>query len=207
MVAFVAAASVLAANPGKEKIALTAAGKAQARSEVVRRKDVGAGWSGGFKKPKLASTFSACSYRPRQSDLVLIGAAETMWQKQVLVIDAEAQVLRAPRMVRLDWRRTVTAPQAQPCLKREFAKSFSASGKLVSFRRVRFPHLATYTRAYRVLAEVKTGLGNLPLEADLVAFGVGRNELNLGLTGPASSKAYLRRNELRLARVLVKRAH
>lgn len=205
-VALVAAGAVLAANPTKEKIELTAAGKAQARAEVVRRKDLGAGWSGGFKKPDLSSSFSDCSYHPKQSDLVLIGAAETTWHKQVVAIDAEAQVLRTAAMVRLDWRRTVTAPQVQPCLKREFAKSFAASGKLVSFRRVRFPHLATYTRAYRVVADVKTGLGNLPIEADLVVFGVGRNELNLGLTGPASGKAYLRRTELRLARVLVQRA-
>jgi hypothetical protein len=206
LVALVAVGAVLAANPSKEKVAFTAAGKAQARSEVVRRKDVGAGWSGGFEKPNLSSTFSACSYRPKQSDLVLIGAAETTWHKQVLVIDAEAQVLRTAAMVRIDWRRTVTPPQVLPCLKREFAKSLGASGKLVAFRRVRFPRLASYTRAYRVVADVKTALGNLPLEADLVVFGVGRNELNLGLTGPASSKAYLRRNELRLAHVLVKRA-
>ena len=205
MVALVAAGAVLAANPTKEKIKLTAAGKAQARAEVVRRKDLGAGWSGGFKKPDLSSSFSDCSYRPKQSDLVLIGVAETTWQKQVLVVDSEAQVLRTAAMVRLDWRRTVTAPQVQPCLKREFAKSFGSSGKLVSFRRVRFPRLATYTRAYRVVADVKTALGNVPLEVDFVVFGAGRNELNLGLTGPVSAKAYLRRNELRLARVLVKR--
>jgi hypothetical protein len=206
LIALAAAGAVLAANPDKEKMAFTAAGKAQARSEVVRRADLGAGWSGGFKKPNLSSTFSACSYRPKQSDLVLIGAAETTWHKQVAAVDAEAQVLRTARMVRLDWRRTVTAPQVQPCLKREFAKSFAASGKLVSFRRVRFPRLATYTRAFRVVADVKTALGNLPLEADLVVFGVGRNEVNLALTGPASTKADLRRNELRLARVLIKRA-
>lgn len=206
LVALVAAGVVPAGSPGKEKIALTAAGKAQARAEVVRRADVGAGWSGGFKKPNLSSTFPACSYRPKQSDLVLIGAAETTWQKQVLVIDTEAQVLRTAAMVRLDWRRTVTAPQVQPCLRRGFAKSLGAGTRLVSFRRVGFLHVATYTRAYRVVADLKTALGKVRLEIDLVVFGAGRNELDLAVTGPASTKTYLRKTELRLARVLAARA-
>jgi hypothetical protein len=71
---------------------------------------------------------------------------------------------------------------------------------------VNFPHLATYTRAIRVVADLKTAVGTLPLEIDLVALGVGPNELTLTLTGPTTAKAYLRRQELRLARVIVSRA-
>jgi hypothetical protein len=206
LLALAVAATVLAANPSKEKIRITAAGRAQARAEVVRHADVGAGWSGGFKKPQLSSTLPDCRYQPKQSDLVLIGAAETTWQKQALVIDAESQVLRRATMVRLDWRRTVTAPQVQPCLKREFAKSVGPGGRLVSFRQVAFPRLATYTRAYRAIADIKTALGKVRLEIDLVLFGAGRNELTLSLTGPAPAKSYLRHNALRLAHLLVRRA-
>ena len=44
-VACVSAAAVLAADPAKEQVALTAAGNAHAKAEVLRRKDVGTGWT------------------------------------------------------------------------------------------------------------------------------------------------------------------
>jgi hypothetical protein len=109
-------------------------------------------------------------------------------------------------MVRLDWRRTVTAPQVQPCLRKGFAKSLGSGGKLVSLRVVPFPHLATFTRAIRVVADLKTATGKLPIEIDLVALGKGRNELTLTITGPAAAKPFLRSHELRLARVMAARA-
>lgn len=201
--ALVAAGVVLAANPSKERIELTRAGQAQAKAEVLRRADVGSGWRGGFKKPDLSSTMAGCNYRPKQSDLVLNGAAETTWQKQVSEIDSEAQVLRTPKMVRLDWQRTVLAPQVMPCLRKGFAKSLGANGKLVSFGRVAFPRLATYTRAYRAVADLTTALGKLRLDIELVVFGAGRNELTLTVSGLASTRASLRSTELRLARLLV----
>jgi hypothetical protein len=205
LLALGAAGIVWAANPSKEKIAFTAAGQAQAKAEVLRRADVGAGWTGGFKKPDLSSSMGCSSYRPKQSDLVLIGAARTSWQKQVFVIDSVAQVLRTAAMVRLDWRRTVLAPQVLPCLRQSTAKSLGSGGKLVSLLRVAFPRLATYTRAYRVVADVPTAIGKVRFEIDIVAFGKGRNELTLTVSGLAKSKAFVRGSELRLARVLVRR--
>jgi hypothetical protein len=206
LVALVAAGVGSAANPSKEKIALTAAGKAKARAEVLRRPDLGGvGWQGGAKKPDLSSTMPGCSYRPKQSDLVLVGAAETTWRQQVIEVDSEAQVLRTARMVRLDWRRTVLAPQVLPCLRSGFAKSLGSGGKLVSFRQVAFPRLAALSRAYRGVADVKTPLGKVPIEVDVVVFGSGRNELTLTITGPAGAKASLRHEEVRLGRVLAGR--
>jgi hypothetical protein len=206
LVALVVTGAVLAANPSKEKIALTAAGKAQARAEVVRRADVGAGWSGGFKKPDLSSTMPCPNYRPKQSDLVLVGVAETSWRKQTFEIDSEAQVLRTAAMVRRDWKRTVLAPQVVPCLRQGFAKALGSKGKLVSFGRVAFPRVATYTRAFRVVAKVKTPLGSIPVEIEFLAFGTGRNELTLTLTGPKAARTALTHTEARLARLLARRA-
>jgi hypothetical protein len=206
LVALLAVGSVLAANPSKEKIALTAAGKAHARTEVVRRADLGAGWSGGFKKPDLSSTMPCPNYRPKQSDLVLIGVAETSWRKQPFEIDSEAQVLRTAAMVRRDWQRTVLAPQVVPCLRTGFAKALGSKGKLVSFGRVAFPHLATYTRAFRVVAKIKTPLGSIPVEIEFLLLGTGRNELTLTLTGPKAARATLARTEARLGRLLAHRA-
>jgi hypothetical protein len=63
--ALIVAGVVPAGNPNKEQIAFTKAGRAQARADVVRRADVGSSWSGGFKKLKVSTTFTGCSYRSK----------------------------------------------------------------------------------------------------------------------------------------------
>jgi hypothetical protein len=203
LVPLIAAGAVLAANPTKEKIQFTAAGQAQAKSEVLHRGDIGAGgWKGGYKKPDLSSTMPNCSYRPKQSDLTVNGAAETRWQSGAVELDSEAQVLKTAKMVSLDWQRTVLAPQVTPCLKRGIAKSVGATGTLVSFARVSFPRLATYTRAFRAIVAIKTTVGKVRIESDVVVFGAKRNELTLTITGVAAAKGPLRQTQLRLARLL-----
>ena len=206
-VALVAAGAVLADNSNKEKIRRTPAGNARARAEVLLRADVGKGWSGGFKKPDLNSTLP-CAYHPKQSDLVVVGAAETRWDRPIASeIGSEAQVLRTAAMVRKDWRRTVTAPQVVPCLLRAFKKSLGSHGKVVSFGVVPFPRLATYTRAFRVRAKVNTGSGSVPMESYFVALGAGRDELSLSNAAIGPDRASLRANTLRLARILAHRLH
>ena len=206
-VALVAAATVPAGNPGNEKIARTAAGNAQARSEVLHRVDLGKGWSGGFKKPSLSST-EPCSYRPKQSDLVLVGAAESTWSRPLArEVESEAQILRTPAMVRRDWRRTVTAPQVLPCLRQGFKKALGPQAKSVSVRRVAFPRVATYTRAFRIRATVESGAGAVPIEIDFVALGAGRSEITLTASAIGPDRASLRTESLRLARVLAHRIH
>ncbi|HKN62841.1 MAG TPA: hypothetical protein VJV76_00770 [Gaiellaceae bacterium] len=203
--ALVAAGAVLAADPGKEKIARTAAGNAQARSEVLRRADLGKGWSGGFKKPSLSST-EPCSYRPKQSDLVLVGAAETTWSRPLArEVESEAQILRTPAMVRRDWRRTVTAPQVLPCLRQGFKKVLGPQVKALSVRRVAFPRVATYTRAFRLRARVESEAGAVPIEIDVVVLGGGRSEITLTLSAIGSGRGALQADALRLARVLAHR--
>lgn len=203
LVASVSAAAVMAADPSKEQVALTAAGNAQAKAEVLRGKDLGQGWSGGAKKPDL--TGLKCSYKPKQSDLAIVGAAETTWQRQGFEISSEAQVLRTPKMVRLDWQRTILAPQVVPCLRKSFQKQLGSSAKLASIRRIAFPHMAQYATAFRMIIDVKTGGGTVPVESDFVALGRGRNEISLSLFGPRAAKAVLQKAELKLARLVVAR--
>jgi hypothetical protein len=203
-VALVAAGVALA---DKARIARTPAGNARARSEVLLRSDLGKGWSGGFKKPDFSSGLR-CSYKPKQSDLVVIGAAETMWDRPTTYeIGSEAQVLRTAAMVRRDWRRTVIAPQVLPCLRKTFTEIVGSSGKVLSVRRVAFPHLTTYTRAFRFLATLGTGSSRERFESDFVALGAGRNEVSLTLTAAGGNASWLRTQELRLARVLAHRMH
>lgn len=205
-VSLICAGVVLAGNPGKEKIALTSAGNKLAKAEVLHRADLGPGWSGGFKKPHLPATLP-CSYRPKQSDLVVVGAAEGTWQKPAFVIDSQAQVLKTAAMVQKDWRRTVLAPQVTPCLRHGLAMDLGPGQKLLSFGRVAFQHVAPLTRAYRAVIGVKTSGGSIPVEIDIVGIGVGRNELNLTVTGPKKARSSLKHIETRTARLLAHRAH
>lgn len=204
-VALIAAGVVLADNPSKEKIALTAAGNTQAKREVLRHTDLGKGWSGGFVKPNLASTLP-CSYHPKQSDLVLIGGAETHWNHpSAFEIASEAQVLRTAAMVGRDWRRTVLARQVVPCLRQAFKKALGSKATGISVSRVSFPHLTTYTSAFRFRGKLSSANGRVPVESDFVVLGAGRNEISLTLTGFAAARAALRADALRLARVLAHR--
>jgi len=206
VVALVAAGVALAGDPSKEKIARTAAGNAQAKAEVVRKADVGSGWKGGFRKPDLSSSMPCATYHPKQSDLGLIGAAESRFSRPALEVDSEAQVLRAVAMVQRDWQRTILAPQVMPCLRQGFTKALGAHGKLGSFRQVTFPRVASLTRAFRLVANVATQFGPVPLEIDFVAMGSGRNELTLTLSGPTVARSTLHTTEVRLARLLAGRA-
>jgi len=85
----VAAGVALAADPSKEKIAYTAVGQAKAKAEILRQLDLGQAWVGGSTKPDVSSAMP-CSYKPKQNDLVLIGAAESDWREPGLEIDSEA---------------------------------------------------------------------------------------------------------------------
>ncbi len=190
-----------ASSPNKEKIAYTAAGQAKAKAEVLRQLDLGQGWVGGPRKPDVSSALP-CSYKPKQDDLVLIGAAESDWREPGLEIDSEAQVLRTADMVRSDWRRTILAPQVVPCLRHGFQKSLGSTGKLVSFGKISFPHVATLTQGFRAVLKVKQGSSFVPIEIDVVGFGAGRNEITLTLTGLVSVRKALHTAEIRLARQL-----
>lgn len=204
-------AAVFAASPSKEKIARTAAGNAEAARLVVRQSDLPASWSGGTAKYKPSSSLGCANYKPKRSDLVLIGAAESQWLNpdELSQLLSETDVLRTSRMVKLDWQRTVTAPRATACLRQYFTTmATDKGGELISFGVIAFPKLAAYTRAYR--AELK--LPNIPsgmrkMEVELVALAGGRDEPSLIVSGPATAKASLRNTALRVSRRLAKRLH
>ena len=130
---------------------------------MLRRSDLGSasGWSGGRIKPDLSPGPTCPNYHPKQSDLVLTGAAESSYRRSGLAFDSEVQVLQTARMVRLDWQREVLAPGAVPCLRRDLTQKLGSSAKVVSFRKISFPNIATYTAAFRGLISVSV-LGGRP---------------------------------------------
>jgi len=152
-------------------------------------------------KPDLSTTMSCPGYRPKQSDLVLTGVAETHFSRTSLDVRSVAQVLQAPAMVASHRRRSsslqLPAANADAGLK--------ANQSLVSFRTLAFPHLARCTAAYRALVAVEAAGQRLLVAADIVLVGRGRTELTLSLTAPAAARTAIAAAEVRLARLLLAR--
>lgn len=202
-----AVAEPASAPPSRERVHFTAADQAAAGDAVLRRADLGStGWTGGRVKPDVTSGLVCRGYVPKQSDLVLTGAAETAWGRAGLQVRSVAQVLKSRAMVARDWERTVADPRAVTCLRGAVTKGLSSSERLVSFRRLSFPRLARYATAYRALIDVSVQGTRARVLADLVLVGHSRTELTLMLAAPAAAAASISAAEVRLARGLLARA-
>jgi hypothetical protein len=159
-----------------------------------------------MKKPDLSSTLPGCGYQPKQSDLILTGAAESVWHSTGIEFDSEAQVLATAGMVRLDWQRSVLAPQVLPCIRDGILKELPTSQRLVSFSQISFPQLAPYVRAYRVSLNLTTTTATVPLFIDIVLVGRGRTEITLTTTAAGGANTAVSDAEVRVATLLLGRA-
>lgn len=218
-IAFVLAASSLTlvtaaavwAGDGNYQIRFTAADQAAARAVVIRPGDLSSsGWQGGRFKPSLSNLSAGLScpnYHPKLSDLVITGAAAARYRRSAFEFDSVSEVLKTRRMVALDWRRSVLVPGAVPCLRREMSNGLGSSAKLVSFRKLPFPHVSTYTALFRGVISAKAAGQNVRILADILLFGRSRTEITLNVAGPATAKSAISAAERRLARALISRAH
>jgi hypothetical protein len=213
-VAVLAAAAVLGAaaaalaDRGREQIRYNAADQEAARATVLRLSDLSpsTGWTGGRVKPDLSPGPTCPNYHPKQSDLVLTGAAQSSFRRGAVVIGNEIQVMKTRRMVTLDWQREVLAPGTIACQRRDLARSIGASAKVVSFKWIAFPTIAKYTAEFRALVDFPVGGKTGHLVVDAVLVGEGRSEISLTTLAPAAAKASLTAAERRLARKIVARA-
>jgi len=205
--ALTGAAAVLA-DSGTPKIKYNRADQAAAAAAVLRRSDLGPGWTGGRTKPDLSPAPKCRNYQPKQSDLVLTGAAASEYQTpKGIDFLSQVQVLRTARMVRLDWQRSVATPGAVSCLRTSLARSLGSRAKLVSFARIPFPRVGTYTAAFRAVVDVPVpGRGKVRVIVEVAAFGRRRSEITLTGGSPASARAEVAAAERRLARKLLGRA-
>lgn len=206
-VSAVAAGAAFAATGEKEQIHLTKADQAAAKRAVALRSDLGSGaWTGGLVKPDLSAAPTCANFHPKQSDLVLTGAAESAFDDQGLRIQSEAQILKTHAMVLADWRRTVLAPTAIPCLRTHLVKELGSGVTFVSFRRVIFAPVATMVQAYTLLVDVKTSTGKVRVALEIVLIGRNRTELTLISTAPSVAQKVVAQADVQLARAMVSRA-
>jgi hypothetical protein len=206
LVALAVTATALADRYG---LAFTHADQVRARSAVLKLADLGAGWSGGPKKPNLSNDTNCPGFSPKLSDLVMTGAAESEFRAQTLGmdVDSEVGVMRTAAMVQTDWQRTVKPAALLPCLRSVFKKSSNKQTKLVSLTRRSFPPVAPLASELRLIASVSAGGTSIQIISDIITLGRGRMEITLSVTGPALAKAALERTELQLARTLASRMH
>ena len=203
----VAAGAAVAATGEKEQIHLTKADQAAAKRAVAVRSDLGSGnWTGGYTKPDLSQSSSCATFHPKQADLVVTGAAEADWTEQGLQLETVAQVLKTPAMVAADWRRTILAPGAAPCLRTRLLKDLGKGFTFVSFRRVIFAPVATNAQAFLMLVDVKTNTGKVRVAIQFVAIARGRTELTVVSIVQNAVQKVVAQIDAQIARALVARA-
>jgi hypothetical protein len=100
----------------------------------------------------------------------------------------------------------VLAPGAVTCLRHTIGKGLGSNAKVVSFRKLPFPQLATYAALFRGVISVSSQGTTVRVLTDLVLVGRSRTELTLTIVGPVSAKSALSAAERRLARALIARA-
>ena len=184
-------------NPYQETRRPNPADMAAARAATVKRADLrpAGGWRGGPVKVDFSNP-GCPNYRPKLSQFVSTGAAAADWDKDAAFVGTQTDVLQTARMVRRQWQIQVLDPRAIPCMRRIMRRQLAAQGiTLVSLRRMPFPQLATYSRAYK--AVMRSGGQTITMEQVMV--GRSRTEINLTVIGVPPAEV------LRLARILVKR--
>lgn len=205
VVTLVVAGAASAAGSDREQVHLTAAGQAAAKAAVTRAGDLGSGWTGGTVKPQIAPTVNCSSFNPKQSDLVEIGVARTVFRRPGTEVETEAQVLKTATMVQLDWQRTVLPPKVLPCLRESINRELGGQGTLVSVTRSPFASVAPLANVFRALVDIPTANGTERLFSDIVVVGKGQTELTVAWSAPYAAAAAVRAAEVRLLRVLVGR--
>ncbi|HEV3485869.1 MAG TPA: hypothetical protein VG106_10705 [Vicinamibacterales bacterium] len=203
LIAVAALAAVQAAFAELPVIRFVAADQAAAKASTLRLSDLGAGWKGGPQKPDFSDDTKCTGYYPKQSDLVVTGAAEAEFTSAGAFVSSTAYVLQTPRMVQVDWQRTVVHPQVIRCLREVTAKQSGV--KVASVARVPFPKVAPLTARIRLVLDYTTPNGKVRMLMDAVFLGKGRSELMLMVGAPYGDRAAADAAEARLARLMVGR--
>ena len=116
---------------------------------LVRKSDLGP----GFKTSKSTSEDDPYCKALDESDLTLTGEAKSPnFAQGVVFVSSGAQVYETRGDASASWRRGTSAA-GERCVRGTFRAGFARQGvRLVSFRRLSFPHLAERSIAYRAIA-------------------------------------------------------
>ena len=206
--ALVLVGTAAAGTADHNQVSLTAKDQAVAKRIVIKSADLGGAWAGGYVKPDLNDVLVCANYHPKQSDLVVTGAAESKFSVTGAQLDSIAQVFRSPTMVATDWKRSVLNPQLQSCLRTTLAGNLSATQRRAVRSTHRVPRGQRDPRP-RIPARDRGDRPNgTPVRGilDLIVFSRGRSELSLTTIGSYADRASISKVERVLAGVMLTRA-
>jgi hypothetical protein len=194
LLGLVAALALLApvaatAADGEPKKALTKQGQALARSVVVKKSDLGAGFTALPHKADEHLPKGARCGDLDESDLTVTGDTASpdfrLAQGSLFVtVGSTAQVYRTLREANASWKRGTSA-QTVACLS-DIVRLSAAPGQkitVVSAKRVSFPSVSAKTTAYRLVLRVNVGgTQTIPAYIDAVILQEGRVQAGLLFT-------------------------
>jgi hypothetical protein len=198
-----------AAGADKEKLHLTTADQAKARTVVLHLADLGgsaSGWSGGLTKPPPDTPLNCAGFDPKESDLVVTGEAASDFSHTGLEFDNDVELLQTKHMVQLDWQRSVDRPSLLPCLRHALSSSLPANERFLSMKRLILPKVGDESAGFRGLIQVQTGGKKVKVLIDFLLLGVGRSEITLITTAPYAAASAVSGAEQHLEQVLAGRA-
>ena len=213
LVAASALAGVLAAaagarDPWDPRTKLRSGAQTKAAPTLVTREDLGSGWTGGARKPTSFKAPTCPAQRPNDGDLTLTGHAEALFSNGNggIQIDADIEVFPTAKQAKARFARFLQ-PKLFTCLEYDLAKSLGGSGfTFLKPTRLDFPKVAERTGAFRVPIVVKSGSQTVTVDADFIYLGVGRSQIYVNIIAPSVQESQLPGFELRLAKLMVKRA-
>jgi len=184
--AIVAPASALASD-GQPKKALTKAGQVTARSVILKRGDLGSGFTSIARNKDDRNLPKGARCGPlAETDLTVTGDAASpdfrLAQAPVFVtVGSTAQVYRTLREANTSWNRGSTR-QTTTCLGDIIRLSGGPGQKItvVSAKKIRFPSVSPKTAAYRIVVNV-TIAGNQRVRAYVDAVILQHGRIQSGL--------------------------
>jgi len=204
----VLAAAAGARDPWDPRTKIRSGDQTKAAATLVTRDDLGSGWTGGARKPTSFKAPTCPAQRPNDGDLTLTGHAEALFSNGNggIQIDSDVEVFPNAKQAKARFVRFLQ-PKLFTCLKYDLAKSLGGSGfTFLKPTRLDFPKVAERTGAFRVPIVVKSGSQTVTVDADFIYLGVGRSQIYVNIIAPSVQESQLPGFELRLAKLMVKRA-
>jgi hypothetical protein len=208
LVAALVTAVADARDPWDPRTKIRRADQRNAAAVVLTQADLGAGWTGGARKPTSFKAPTCPAQRPNDGDLTLTGHAESLFSNGNggIQVDTDVEVFPTEKQARARFVRFMQ-PKLFSCLKYDLAKSIGGSGAtILKPVRLDFPNVADRVGAFRVPVAVKSGSQTVTVDADFIYLGVGRSLIYVNVIAPSVQEGQLPEFEHRLARLLVRRA-
>jgi hypothetical protein len=206
-VAAIAVPAAAAKDPWDPNTKIRPADQAAAARVVVTRDDLGAGWTGGARKPTSFKAPTCPAQRPNDGDLTITGHAESLLTNGNggIQIDTDVEVFPTEKQAQARFTRFLQ-PKLFNCLRYDLAKSVGGTGMtFLKTSRLEFAKVADRTAAFRVPVAVKVSGKTVTVDSDYLFLGVGRSQVYVNVIAPSVQEAQLPQFELRLAKLLVKR--